>query len=62
MWGFKGAKDGAFDYPSGITVDSSGNVYVVDTKNTRVQNFDNNGTFITKWGVFGKEDGKFDFW
>ena len=39
----------------GIAVDSSGNVYVADysigfTDNDRIQKFDSDGNFITKWG------------
>jgi tripartite motif-containing protein 71 len=40
-----------------IAVDSSGNnVYLVDRDSNRVQKFDSNGNFITKWG---SEDGQF---
>ncbi|RCV65692.1 Streptogramin lyase, partial [Methanophagales archaeon] len=49
-----------FSQPQGIAVDSSGNVYVVDTWNNRIQKFDSSGNFITKWGSFGTGDGKFD--
>ena len=37
----------------GIAFDSSGNLYVADTDNNRIQKFDSNGNFITKWGSFG---------
>ena len=40
-------------------MDSSGNVYVVDTENHRVQVFDTNGKFIAKWGSDGSGDGQF---
>ena len=39
------------DDPNGIAVDSSGNVYVADADNNRIQKFNSNGTFITKWGL-----------
>jgi DNA-binding beta-propeller fold protein YncE len=35
-------------------------VYVVDTDNNRVEKFDSNGNFITKWGSNGTADGQFD--
>jgi DNA-binding beta-propeller fold protein YncE len=43
-----------------MAVDSSGNVYVGDFgENNRVQKFDSNGNFITKWGSSGSNDGQF---
>ncbi len=36
-WGREGSGDGEFRYSQGITVDSSGSVYVVDTDNNRIQ-------------------------
>jgi YYY domain-containing protein len=38
--------------PAGIAVDDSGNVYVADTWNHRIQTFDSTGKFVTKWGSF----------
>ena len=38
--------------PGGIAVDASGNVYVADTWNHRVQKFDKDGNFVTRWGSF----------
>ena len=58
-WGSFGTDDGQFKFPTGIAVDSSGNVYVVDTNNNRIQKFTSTGTFITKWGSFGTGDGQF---
>ena len=43
----------------GVSVDSSGNVYVADQGNSRVQKFDSNGNFITQWGKSGSENGNF---
>ena len=46
--------DGQFNSPRGIFIDSTGKlVYVVDTANDRIQKFDSNGKFITKWGSTG---------
>jgi len=47
-----GSGDGEFEQPFDVAVDSSGNVYVVDLDNTRIQKFDSSGTFLTKWGSF----------
>ncbi|MGH9909754.1 MAG: Ig-like domain-containing protein, partial [Nitrososphaerales archaeon] len=55
-----GLGDGQFNSPSGVIVDSSGNVYVSDTLNHRIQKFDSSGNFITKWGSFGSGDGQFN--
>ncbi len=50
-----------FMTPSDIAFDSSGNIYVVDTNNHRIQKFDSSGTFITKWGSSGSSDGQFNY-
>jgi DNA-binding beta-propeller fold protein YncE len=43
-----------------LSVDSAGNVYVGDFgENNRVQKFDSNGNFVTKWGTPGSGDGQF---
>jgi len=34
-----------------VAVDGSGNVYVVDQGNTRIQKFTDTGTFLTKWSI-----------
>jgi DNA-binding beta-propeller fold protein YncE len=38
-WGSPGTENGQFARPEGINVDPSGNVYVADTNNNRVQKF-----------------------
>jgi len=50
-WGTPGSGDGQFQNPRGIAVDSSGNVYVVDAANYRIQKFDSTGKFLAKWGT-----------
>jgi DNA-binding beta-propeller fold protein YncE len=50
VWGTKGKGDGQFDDPTSVAVDSTTNkVYVADPRNKRVQVFDANGKFLTKW-------------
>jgi hypothetical protein len=64
-WGSAGGGDGQFGSglydtgPGDVAVDAIGDVYVVDTFNTRVQKFTNAGVFLTKWGCSGGGDGQF---
>jgi C1A family cysteine protease/sugar lactone lactonase YvrE len=59
--GVAGDGDGQFQSPGGIAVDGSGNVYVADTYNHRIQKFTGNGDFLTKWGTHGTGNGQFQF-
>jgi len=59
QWGSSGSGDGQFSSPYGVAVDASGNVYVVDEGNSRIQKFDSNGTYLTQWGSLGSGDGQF---
>jgi tripartite motif-containing protein 71 len=57
--GAPGADRGFFATPKDIAADAEGNIYVVDTKNNRIQKFNSAGNFIL---AFGKEgDGPGDF-
>jgi DNA-binding beta-propeller fold protein YncE len=53
----KGSSDGRLLHPSGLAVDeASGDVYVVDAGNDRVERFGPKGEFISAWG-WGVADG-----
>lgn len=51
QWGNK--IDGEYRSPYGVTLDSTGNVYVADLVFDRVQKFSSSGSFITTWGSPG---------
>ena len=51
-WGSKGIGDGEFNDPTSVAVDPATNkIYVADPINKRIQVFDDNGKFVTKWSV-----------
>jgi sugar lactone lactonase YvrE len=56
--GSKGSGDGQFEHPNGMTVDASGNVYVVDETQNRVQVFSPNGSFQRAFGQAGAGPGQ----
>ncbi len=55
--------DGSFDFPTSITTDNNGNVYVVrtgamyggDPEGKRIQKFDQNGNFLISWNSPGMQ-------
>jgi DNA-binding beta-propeller fold protein YncE len=51
--GARGAGDGLFSEPVGIAVDRSGNIYVNDTWNKRIQKLDPNGKYVAQWAIAG---------
>jgi len=58
-WGTTGTENGQFMVPHSMAFDSSGNIYVTDVNNHRIQKFTSDGKFITKWGTEGNGDGEF---
>ncbi len=52
-WGRKGNADGQFDLVHDVALDSAGRVYVADRSNERVQIFDQQGNFLSKWTGIG---------
>ena len=58
-WGSPGNGDGQFSKPVGIAIDASGNVYISDQVNNRIQKFDMGGNFVKKWGSTGNLAGQF---
>lgn len=50
--------DGQFYEPWGVAVNASGQIFVADTWNGRIQVFDAEGRFVTKWGAFSSTGGE----
>jgi DNA-binding beta-propeller fold protein YncE len=62
-FGGRGTAPGKLQTPRNLTVDPVGNgsvayVYVADTNNGRIQEFDGNGTLMATWGLNGRDDGR----
>jgi len=59
--GHPSSEPGKFDNPRHVEVDKQLKyVYVADSKNNRIQQFDINGNFVKVIGGFGKKSGQFD--
>jgi DNA-binding beta-propeller fold protein YncE len=52
MWGSYGAEQGQFQYPEGVAIDASGNIYVADCYSNRIEKFCYGPTAVenTTWG------------
>ena len=59
-FGSEGSGDGQFSAPEGIAVGNSGNIYVTDVNQNRVQVFDSGGNFQFAFGSSGTGDDEFD--
>ena len=58
-FGRPGSDPGSFSFPTNLTVDGQGNVYVSDTGNFRIQKFDPKGKLLGKFGEVGDAPGTF---
>ena len=60
-WGSEGSGIGQFKFPKGVAIDlNTGNIFVADTNNNRIQKFTLTGVPITRWGSLGTGDGQFN--
>ena len=57
-FGSSGSGNEDFCFPRGVSIDSTGNVYVADSNNHRVQVFTANSQYIRQFGSEGKRDGE----
>ena len=58
--GIAGSGSGQFSFPEGIAIDSSGDVWVVDHNNDRIEELSSTGTFIAAYGSKGSGHGQFN--
>ncbi len=56
--GKSGSGDGQFNTPFGLYVDNSGNIYVANYLNNRIEKFNSDGQFVAKIGTSGTADGQ----
>jgi DNA-binding beta-propeller fold protein YncE len=61
QFGSSGSGNGQFQNPIGVAVAPSGDVYVVDTSNNRVQKFDPSGNYLSQFGSAGSGNAQFSF-
>jgi DNA-binding beta-propeller fold protein YncE/TolB-like protein len=63
-WGYHSKIEGLWDryeqtadaVPSGLAVDASGDVYIADDDNNRIQKFSAGGNLLTQWGRTGRRN------
>jgi tripartite motif-containing protein 71 len=56
--GISGSGNGQFHEPSGLTIDSQGNVWVADEDNSRIEEFSSTGTYLSQFGSLGSGNGQ----
>ncbi len=60
QFGIFGSQQGRLNAPKDIAVDESGNIFVADMWNHRIQKFGPDGKFLLEWGSKGTKDGEFN--
>ncbi len=58
-WGSTGSSPGQLKVPFFLAVDGQGHVYVADSQNNRVQEFDRLGNLLRLYGSYGSGNGQF---
>jgi tripartite motif-containing protein 71 len=50
-WGGSGSGEGQFSQPTGLAVDGKGNVFVVDSHNSRIEELSSTGRYVAQWAA-----------
>ncbi len=58
--GIGGSNPGQFSWLAGITIDSSGNLWIVDNGNNRIEEFNEKQEFVQEFGSTGSSAGQFN--
>ncbi len=58
VFGSLGTGNGQFNNPGAVAIAGNGNVYVADTKNSRIQEFSPSGEYIVQFGAKGSGSGE----
>ena len=58
-FGIEGTGNGDFKEPLGVAVDSKGNIWVTDTGNDRIEEFNEKGEYLAQFGTKGTGNGDF---
>jgi YD repeat-containing protein len=58
-FGSEGSGSGKFNHPEGVAIDASGDVWVADKNNNRVEEFSSSGSLIAAYGSSGTGDLQF---
>src|SRR5882757_389202 len=59
-FGSHGSGPGQFSSPAGVARDNSGNFYVADSGNNRVEKFNSSGVYQSQVGINGSGNGQFN--
>ena len=59
-FGSSGSGNGQLKGANGVAVDASGNIWVADTENNRIEKFSPEGAYLSKFGSLGSADGQFN--
>jgi subtilisin family serine protease/sugar lactone lactonase YvrE len=57
-FGAKGSGNGQLSAPKGLAVDASGNLYVADSANNRIEKFNAKGEYLSQFGALGSGNGQ----
>lgn len=60
IWVNDGNDENTRKSPGGMVADASGNLYVVDSEENRIQVYDFSGSYVFSWGSLGDSSGQFN--